>query len=293
MRIGAFDIVEPVPEINQPHVISTLRPWIDAGSAGTLTLSWLEKHCQAQRTGKLSKPGTFFDFTRYRPTLVRREGQRQLIIPNTRITSGKMASGADFLFVHLLEPHMFGEKYVESVLQLFDTFGIQSYCLIGSMYDFVPHTRRFLVTGASTGKQLGDKLAGADVMSSDYEGPTTITNLISEQLSEKGIECLTLIVHLPQYTQLDEDYIGTARLMEILSVLYGIPVDDGYIKKADQQRVHLNSALERNPDLQAILGQLEAHYDARAREGRREDASHLSPEIEKFLREMERRFRQN
>ena len=72
MRIGAFDLTEPVPELREPHVIATLRPWIDVNNVGTLTLDGLEAQLGAKELGQLARPGNFYDFTRYRPTVYRR-----------------------------------------------------------------------------------------------------------------------------------------------------------------------------------------------------------------------------
>ncbi len=293
MRLGAFEFDEPLPELKEPHALTILRPWIDVGSVGTLTLSWLEEHSQAKPLAKLARPGNFFDFTRYRPTLYRREGRRHVIVPNSYVSYGKQAPGFDFLFLHLLEPHMLGEVYVESILRLLATFGVRRYCLLGSMYDFVPHTRPLLVTGGAVGKTAEQELDSAGIMPSDYEGPTTITYLVSQRLSEMGIESMSMIVHMPQYTQLDEDYTGATRLMEVLSSLYGISVDEVNIEKAEQQHEQISAAVAKNPQLTAIVEQLEAHYDARPVKRREErETSALSPEVEEFLREMERRFRQ-
>ena len=41
MRIGEFEIDEPIPDLKDPHAIAVLRPWIDVGSVGTLALSRL------------------------------------------------------------------------------------------------------------------------------------------------------------------------------------------------------------------------------------------------------------
>ena len=68
MKIGAFEITEPVPELKDPHAFAMIRPWVDVGSVGTLTLSRLERFLGSKELGKLARPGNFFDFTRYRPT---------------------------------------------------------------------------------------------------------------------------------------------------------------------------------------------------------------------------------
>ena len=151
MRIGAFEINEPVPELHEPHAIAMVRPWVDVGSVGTLTLRRLERHFGAKEVGKLARPGHFFDFTRYRPTTRFVDGKRVVTVPNSTINYAQPEDGPDLLFFHLLEPHAMGEDYTESVVEVFKFFGVSRYCRLGAMYDAVPHTRPLLVTGALGG----------------------------------------------------------------------------------------------------------------------------------------------
>jgi len=292
MRVGAFELNEPLPELNGPHALAMLQPWIDVGRVGTLTLSWLEAHFEAKELASLARPGNFFDFTRYRPNSYFKEGHRQVIVPNTYVTYGKQKTGNDFLFLHLLEPHSHSEVYIDSVLQLLARFGTKRYCLLGSMYDFVPHTRPLLVTGGAVGEKTQQELEKLGIESSDYQGPTTITYLVSQRAPDMGIETTSLIVRLPQYTQLDEDYIGTVRLMKLLGSLYDIPEDETYVKKAEKQLEQISMALDRDPRLKATIEQLETLYEARAERRKEEEMPQLSPEIERFLMEMDRRFRE-
>ena len=292
MRIGAFQLDEPIPDLREPHAFAMLRPWVDVGSVGKLVLSRLEALFRAKELGRLARPGNFFDFTRYRPTMYLNRGEREVVIPNSLVTYARRETGNDFVFLHLLEPHMLGEIYVDSVLLLLQKLGVKRYCLLGSMYDFVPHTRPLLVTGRAAGKTAQDELSKAVLQPSDYQGPTSITYLISQRAPELGIETMSLIVHLPQYTQLEEDYMGKIRLMEVLGSLYGFPPDETDIHKAEEQQKQLDIAVEKNEQVKEIMAHLEAHYDVQMAM-KEEEMPQLSPEIEKFLKEMEKRFRQN
>ena len=293
MRIGAFELDEPLPDLHEPHALAMLRPWVDVGSVGSLVLSRIEARFEARELGRIARPGNFFDFTRYRPIMYLKKGERHVVIPNTLVTYAKHETGNDFLFLRLLEPHMFGEVYVDSVLLLLKRLGVKRYYLVGSMYDSVPHTRPLIVTGIGTGKTVEEEFRKIGVQPSDYQGPMTITYLISQRAPELGIETASLIVHLPQYTQLDEDYMGQVRLMEVLCSLYGFPMDDADIDKAEQQRKHIDIALDKNAQLKTIVVQLEAYYDARTARRKEEGMPRLSLEIERFLKEMEKRFRQD
>ena len=271
--------------------MAMLRPWIDVGSVGTLTVTGLESRFGARELGRLARPGNFFDFTRYRPIMYLEKTGRDVVIPNTIVSYTKRKTGNDFVFLRLLEPHMHGEAYVDSVLLLLEKLGVKRYCLLGSMYDMVPHTRPLLVTGRAIGKRAEEDLEKAGVRPSDYQGPTTIVYLISKEAPTLGIETMSIIVHLPQYVQLDEDYMGLLRLMEVLGSLYGVRVDDIDIGKGEDQRKHIDIEMDRNPQLKGIVAQLEAHYDTRMARMKEAEMPQLSAEVEKFLREMENRFR--
>ncbi|MFC1920301.1 PAC2 family protein [Chloroflexota bacterium] len=294
MRIRAFEVDEPVPELEETHAFAMLNPWVDVGSVGTLVLSWLEEHYKAKDLARLHRPGDFFDFTRYRPTSRLRGEQRQVTVPNTFVTYSKQEKGNDVLFLRMLEPHSHGEVYIDSILRILAKFNVRKYFLIGSMYDYVPHTKPLIVTGGAVGRGMQRQMSDMGIEYSNYQGPTSISFLISQRAPEIDMETSSLIVHLPQYTQMEEDYIGTVRLMKMLSSIYGIPENESYIRRATRQQEQIDQALIKNPELKTIIEQLESHYEARTehqREDEEEDAR-LSPEVEKFLSEMDRRFRE-
>src|SRR6266581_2719414 len=128
MNIGAFEISEPVPELREPHAIVMIRPWVDVGSVGSLTLRRMERHAMA-------------------------------------------------------------EDYVESILELVKHFNVGVYCRVGAMYDSVPHTRPIVVTGnpGTVEPRPGVPSPLIQQRQSQYEGPTTIMNKLSDATAELGL----------------------------------------------------------------------------------------------------------
>jgi len=295
MRLRAFDLNEPVPKLNNPHALAVIQPWMDVSRVGSLVLSCLEAYLGSKELGKLARPGDFFDFTRYRPTLIRKDNSSEVDVPNIIITYGKQPGSHDFVFLRLLEPHMGAEEYIDSVIELFNNFGVKRYCVIGSMYDMVPYTRPLLVTGGASNPDLQNKLTLANVKSSDYQGLTTILSLIGHRALQMGIETCSMMVHLPGYFMMEDDYRGGKRLMEVISSLYGFAMPQEDIEKADQQEKQIGliaeQIMEQEPRLRLILKQLEDNYDSRINENKEE--TRLSPEVEKFLQDLEKRFRQD
>lgn len=282
MRIGAFEVREPMPELNEPYLFAILRPWIDVNNVGSLVLNELETQYEAKELARLAKPGHFFDFTRYRPTLYYEEGIRRVSVPNITLRYAKRG-GNDFLSLHLLEPHALSEVYVDSVLRLLKTLRVKKYILLGSMYDVVPHTRPLIVNGGALGKETQQDLKKSGAQPSYYQGPTSITTLITQGAAESGIEAIWFIVSLPQYVVLEEDYLGKVRLMEILNLLYNIPINKKDFEKALEQRSLISQKVERTPELKNLLPQLETMYEVRINTKEGERMTKLSSEIEEIL----------
>ena len=277
-----------MPELREPHALVTLRPWVDVGRVGRHTLIRLERYLDAQECARLARPGNFYDFTRYRPRVMNVGVERRVTIPNTTVLYAKREEPPDFLFFHLLEPHALGEDFVESVLEVLKHFSVVRYAQIGGVSDVVPHTRRLLLTGFVP-EEVGTRF---EIQRSNYEGPTSITYLITQEAAKQNIETLNFLARLPHYAQLDEDYAGVARLAEILCDMYELPhhLIDG--ERGARQYKQLGEAVARNPQASQLVQQLESNYDARDREMRQQAGQSLSPEVEQFLAEMDKRLGQ-
>ncbi|KPL03053.1 MAG: hypothetical protein AMJ73_07790 [candidate division Zixibacteria bacterium SM1_73] len=283
MRIGALELNEPLPELREPYALTILRPWIDVNNVGTLLLNGLETQFGAKELGRLANPGNFFDFTRYRPMLYLEEGIRKVNIPNTTFSYAKREGENDLLFLHLLEPHSLSEIYVDSVLRLLRTFKVKKYILLGSMYDAVPHTRPLIVNGGAIGGETELDLKKSGAQQSRYQGPTTITILISQRAPQFGIETIWFIVSLPQYVHVEEDFLGKVRLMEVLNRLYHIPFDKKDFERAGEQLRLTNQKVEKTPELKELLPQLETLYEVRIKGKEGDIGPKLSPEMEEIL----------
>jgi predicted ATP-grasp superfamily ATP-dependent carboligase len=276
-------------------MLVALQPWVDVGSVATMTLAYVGETLNAQPLGHLARPGHFFDFTRYRPMLTRQEGKRIVTVPNTRLHYATNGESTDWVLMHTLEPHTNGDEFVEGLIELVSRLGIREYVLVGSMYAPVPHTRAPIVSGGATSDRMREKLLAAGVRESNYEGPTTILAMLSTTVPDEGIDTASIILQLPAYAQVERDYMGLEALLTLVQSLYGISVDLAPVREeAERQRQALDETAQEDPRLQVWLRELEAAYDAEVRalpvpeDG--EDAPQLSPELEKFLRDVERRW---
>jgi hypothetical protein len=293
MKVEEFNLQDPLPSLRNPHVISILRPWVDAGNVGTMTLHRLEQHFGATEIGRLARPGEFFDFTRYRPKMKQISGKRVLSIPNTVISYAKAEDlDNDFIFIRVWEPHNASERYIESLLAVLKLFDVKRYSRIGAMYDAVPHTRPIKVTGTLAGQPINN-VPGLIPSSSrrTYRGPTTIMGLLNEALEEIGVENMTLMARLPQYLQLDDDYSGTAKMLEVLKTLYNLNLDITEIDIGRRQYEQADNEVGQYGPARELVDRLESLYDGndpnpQQPESEPEEQTPLSPEVQQFLQDL-------
>ncbi|MDA1189881.1 MAG: PAC2 family protein [Chloroflexi bacterium] len=286
MNIGVFELSDPVPEMKNTRVFAMLKPWIDVGRVGTLTLNKIERHFGAKELGKLAEPGRYFDFTRYRPYQGYVGGKRDLTIPNTVLNHATDDEGNDYLFVHIREPHMFGEEYCQSLAELLQHLNVTEYCRIGGFYDSVPHTRPVIITASFTDEQTDRVRSLVSPRGNTYQGPTSIINMTANILEEAGVQVASVMAHLPQYARLDQDQMGVARIMEVLCAVYDLPSSLADNTLGKRQYDEIGRAVESNPEVKALISQLETYYDRTQSTPDLTETPQLSPELESFLKEV-------
>lgn len=281
MRVGAFELFDPVPTCHEPYALAILKPWIDVNNVGSMVLDEIEARFEATALGRLSRPGNFYDLTRYRPTIHIEQGIQGMTVPNTTVHHAGRQGDHDLLLLRLLEPHAHAEHYVSSVLKLLKLLKVKKYILLGSMYDAVPHTRPLLVSGYGMGEGGLEDVRKAGILPITYRGPSTMGNLITKETAQAGIQTAAFIVSLPQYVVLEEDYLGKVRIMSLLNMLYDIPLDREDFERASEQRNLVDQRVENSVEAKMLLPQLERVYDTRIRSA--ETAGATSPEIEEIL----------
>jgi hypothetical protein len=185
---------------------------------------------------------------------------------------------------------MLGETYAQSLLSVLEKMGVRKYITIGSMYDSVPHTRPLLVSGSASDPEQESLMDEVQIGRSTYQGPTTINILVADRAPSLGIQTMTMVVHLPSYAQLEEDHTGVHTLLSLLCRMFGFSLDlDRVLKKGQEQYRELDSAVQGNSQVEELVKLMEMNYDARAaRKGEPDEPPPpLSPEIERFLREVD------
>ncbi|MFL2644200.1 MAG: PAC2 family protein [Dehalococcoidia bacterium] len=273
-------------ELRSPKVVMVLKPWIDVGRVGTKVIRFLRDALGAEILGTMINPSAFYDYTIYRPRTYFLDGKRIFRQPQTRLYYAKRPEKEhDLILMEMLEPHINSEEFIDAITELADKFDISEYTMIGGMYDMVPHTRPLVVSSITNNPDLLDSLNEFQVRESDYEGPTSITMLIQQILRDRNITTNTFVVHLPQYLEIDVDFSGQARIMEILCALYDFPLK--YVDKQQGETQYIEAAafIQNSEDITNLVDMLEQSYDSTYLEIE-DSLTELSPDIEEFLKDI-------
>jgi len=281
LNIEEFELNIPVSSYKNSHFISILRPWINVGNVGHNSISRLVKIFNLEEIGRLKKPSKYYDMTRYRPELLNENGERKIRVPNTVVFGNKNQSDENIFLLYLLEPHNFAEDFNLAIIDLIKNLNGKRYISIGGMFDSVPHTKPLPVTGSYKGWIPPEPLNETLKNKSNYTGPTSMTSQLSKLLNDElSIEILSLMVHIPLYVKLDDDFLATSRLLESLSYIYKFSKDFPERKKGENQYIEMHKNLQNNPQVNEMIKQFEI-------EASKKDEIDLPPEIENFLKDLE------
>ena len=108
-------------------------------------------------------------------------------------------------------------------------------------------------------------------------------NLVTKKAADAGIDALALVVSLPQYVVIEEDHLGKVRLLEVLNMLYDIPVDTEDFDRALEQRKLIGEKVDDSPEIKALLPQLEKAYELRLQTAETEGTPRMTSDMEDML----------
>jgi hypothetical protein len=133
------------------------------------------------------------------------------------------------------------------------------------------------------GAQASQDIKKTGTLPISYHGPSSMVNQITLKSAEAGISTAAYIVSLPQYVALEEDFLGKVRIMEILNILYDIPVDQEDFNRALDQRKAISQRVDSSSEARLLLPQLETAYDSRIRAMEEQGTSPLTTEMEEVF----------
>ena len=114
--------------------------------------------------------------------------------------------------------------------------------------------------------------------------------MVSQEAQKRNLGTLSIIMQLPSYSQLGDDYMGQYTLLRILDRSYGFSLDLERVRRRGERLYgRLDEAARTHTQMGEMIRQLEIAYDSeRIDSPQPGEGPALSTEIQQFLRDLER-----
>ncbi len=258
-----YELADDQPEpgsLHEPVMLHVLGGFIDAGSAGRLAgehlLSVLEHRVLA--TFDVDQ---LYDYRARRPPMTFMEDHWDSYDrPELVLREVRDSAGARFLMLTGPEPDVQWERFVQSVIQLVDRYGVSLTVGVHAIPMAVPHTRPAGMTAHATRKSL---VASHPTWVGNVQVPGNIAGLLELRLGEAGKDAAGFAVHVPHYLTQAEYPDAALALVSQVSALTGLELPTGALADAGEQtRAAIEEQVSGQPEVAAVVSALEQQYDA-------------------------------
>ena len=255
------------PLLSNPSLLVGFTGWMDGGDVSSGSVAYLQKKFAAEMIAEIDPqefylfnfPGSMEEVAQLRPYSLIKEG----IITVYHYPQNQFfcASKENLLLFLGKEPNMKWNEYVENIFFLGKEFGVKRIYFIGSVSGLIPHTREPRVTCSVSDERLKKELEGYNLYFNDYEGPASITTLLTLMAPQKGVEMINLVVEIPMYIQATNPK-GISSALGILSSLLNLPlVGEDLVNMSEEFDRNVEQLVKKYPDLVERIKKLEENYD--------------------------------
>ena len=250
-------------DLEAPVMIVAFDGWNDAADVCTSAVEFVELAWDAEPLAEIGGDD-FYCYGDQRPRIVHRGGvSRHLHWPCILLSSCRPVGLAqDVVVVKGEEPALRWRAFAREFVDLVDTLGVSQVVLLGAYLSDEPHTRPIRLTGTAFSR---GRLTSMEVEASEYEGPTGITGVLQQVLTEAGVPTVSVWAAVPHYVASPPNPKGTLAMLEWLRGHIGIPLELGTLG-ADAQlwESRVDEAAAEDEDLAEYVRSLEEDADERA-----------------------------
>lgn len=256
--------VEWTPEgqldVESPVMIVAFEGWNDAGDVATATIEHLALSWEARQIAEIGGDD-FFDYLDQRPIVKHAAGVSRTVEWPRIVVSVCRPDGFphDVLLVRGPEPALKWRRFASEFVDLVDTLEVSQVVLLGAYLADVPHTRPVPLTGTAFSRQRVD---GMGVRASDYEGPTGMSGVLQQLLTEAGVPALSLWAGVPHYVASPPNPRGTEAVLSWLSENLGLAVPMDVLRVQSRTWAEkVDVAAAEDEDLRDYIQSLEDRMD--------------------------------
>lgn len=242
-----------------PVLVHALTGFMDAGSAGALAVSHLERNLTHRVVAEWDVDAVF-DYRARRPsTIFEADHYASIEMPSLRLLEVKDLTDQSFLLLSGSEPDLGWRTIASDVIELVESLGVRLTVGIHAIPWPAPHTRPTQVTAHATDASL---IPGNQPWVGALKVPGSISGLIELSLGQKGHPALGYAAHVPHYLAQSE-YMPAARtLIDKLQGVTGLDLDLASLDDPSRQFLEqVDGEIAGQEEFQALVTGLEQQHD--------------------------------
>jgi proteasome assembly chaperone (PAC2) family protein len=226
MKRKGVTFIGKMPELREPYLVTSFAGWLDAGQVATGSMTHMIRTWRAKRFVEI-KSEDYCLFTSLRPEVVIDEGLvSYLRFPRSSFFWHRSKTGKhDLIFFRGVEPDLNPQKYVDTVLDIAETFNVSRIYSIGGFYDQIPHTRAPRISGIVSKPDLSQLLTKNNVTPLTYEGPASIHSFLLASCHARSMEAVSLLAHVPFYLKVETNPSVCLGLLQKLLEMLEVKID--------------------------------------------------------------------
>lgn len=244
-------------------MIVAFEGWNDAADVATGTIEHLVLNLEARQIAEIGGD-EFFDYLEQRPVIRHSGGVSRSIEWPRIVVSACRPDGVanDVVLVRGPEPALRWRTFASRFVDLVDTLGVSQVILLGAYLADVPHSRPVPLVGTAFSRQ---RMTSMGVEASDYEGPTGMTGVLQQLLTEAGVPTLSLWAGVPHYVASPPNPRGTEAMLSWLAENLGMAVPMDSLRVQARTWVEkVDAAAGEDEDLNDYIRSLEERMDEEA-----------------------------
>ncbi len=273
---------------HRPVLIHQLEGFVDAGQAGRLFTAHLLEHLEHEVVAEFDHD-QLHDYRSRRPTMVFDTNQYTSVEEiSLRLYRVVDSQGEVFLLLTGPEPDVQWERFSSALMGLIEQLDVRLSVTAHGIPMAVPHTRPITMTAHATHPAL---IKGYRSWIDRVQLPASFGALLEVRLGQLDRKAMGFAAHVPHYLAQSAFHSATLSLTRTLNQTTGLAVPLEPLEKlAEENLQEINDEMGTSTEVQELVAQLEAGYDAMAAEGHEPlpSADEIGAEFERFLAEQDK-----
>ncbi|MGN6325873.1 proteasome assembly chaperone family protein [Pseudolysinimonas sp.] len=274
------------------HLVAGLTGFSDAGGAVSQVSEYLLDNLEMREIAAFDTDA-LLDYRARRPIMTFVQDHLTDYKPaKLSLYLAKDELGQPFLLLTGFEPDFQWERFSQAIIQLVQRYQVRDTTWVHAIPMPTPHTRPIGVTVSGNRTDLIDAMS---VWKPSTQLPSNALHLVEYRLAELGHPTAGFVLLIPHYLSDTEFPMAAVTALESISAATGLIFPTEKLREENRDFIaKVDDQVENNPELQRLVGTLEARHDSYMEEnplpsplvdesGELPSAESIAAELEKFL----------